>query len=52
MKYFMILQYNQGHYKIPNFGPLRAKITNSRGMDHCPKMVKISPDSMEPSQIQ
>ena len=39
----MILQYNQGHEKIPNFGRLRAKIPNSRGMGHCPKMVEISP---------
>ena len=30
--------------KTPNLGRLRAKITNSRGMGHCPKMVKISPE--------
>ena len=29
--------------KIPNFKCLRAKIPDSRGMGHCPKMVKISP---------
>ena len=42
--YIMILQYIQGHLKILNFGRLRAKIPNSRGMGHCPKMVKISPE--------
>ena len=30
--------------KNPNFGRLRTKIPNSRGMGHCPKMVKISPE--------
>ena len=29
--------------KNPNFWHFLAKIPNSRGMDHCPKIVKKSP---------
>ena len=41
---FYDLTIKQRTRKIPNLGRLRAKIHNSRGMGHCPKMVKISPE--------
>ena len=40
----MICNIAKSTKKNPNFWHFRANIPNSRGMGHCPKMVKKSPE--------